>query len=296
MEMAPCLTIESGDTVTASTLDAAWGLEPHHIDGAPRRKFDRVLPRDRGHCLIGPVSVRGARQGQTLKVEILAIEPGEYGWTVAGGWSTPLNDRLGVTEAPELLETWMLDDGRTRWSNQRGWTIAARPFLGIMGMPPPEQGLHSTFPPRPWGGNLDCRELVAGTTLYLPIPVDGGLFSFGDGHGAQGDGEVSGTAIECPMRRVELRFTVTDAPALSSPRAHTAEGWITFGLADDLDTAMALAVEDMLHLMSGEYGISRLECLALASLVVDLRVTQVVNGVVGVHAVLPHGAITRAFG
>lgn len=293
MEMAPCLTIDSGDTVRASILDAAWGLEAHHLDGTPRRKFDRLLPRDRGHCLIGPIEVRGAKPGQTLIVEIVAIEPGDFGWNVAGGWSTPLNDRLDLSGAPEFLNIWTLDGSRTTWSNQRGWQIASRPFLGILGMPPPEPGIHSTFPPRVWGGNLDCKELIAGTTLYLPIPVEGALFSFGDGHGAQGDGEVSSTAIECPLRKVELRLSVTGSPMLSSPRAKTPEGWIAFGLGEDLDTAMTHAVDDMLNLMGSEYDIGRSEALSLASLAVDLRVTQVVNGVVGVHAVLPHGVLRR---
>ena len=297
MEFEPCLTIDSGDTVIASTLDAGWGLEGHHLDGTPRRKFEpRELPRDRGHCLVGPIAVRGAKPGQTLVVEIVALEPGEFGWNVAGAWSTPLNDRLGVSDAAEFLNTWTLDESRKAWSNQRGWRVVSRPFLGVMGMPPPEPGHHETFPPRTCGGNLDCKELVAGSTLYLPIPVEGALFSFGDGHGVQGDGEVSSTAIECPMRKVELRLSVVDSPTLVGPRAKTTEGWLTFGLADDLDTAMGLAVEDMLNLMGEEYGIGRSEALSLASLVVDLRITQVVNGVQGVHAVLPHGALKRDLG
>lgn len=293
MEMTPCLTVDSGDTVIASTLEAGWGLEAHHLDGSPRRTFERVLPRDRGHCLIGPIEVRGAQPGQTLTVEILAIEPGDFGWNVAGGWATPLNDRLGLSDAPECFNIWTLDRSRTTWSNQRGWRIDSRPFLGVLGMPPPEPGIHSTFPPRAWGGNLDCKELIAGTTLFLPIPVKGALFSFGDGHGAQGDGEVSGTAIECPMRKVELLLSVVDSPTLASPRARTPEGWVTFGLAEDLDDAMALAVDDMLNLMGSEFGIGRSEALSLASLAVDLRVTQVVNGVVGVHAVLPNRSLSR---
>lgn len=297
MEFEPCLMIDSGDTVIASTLDAAWGLEAPPRDGSPRKKFEpRELPRDRGHCLVGPIEVRGAKPGQTLVVEIISLEPGDYGWNVAGAWSTPLNDRLGVSDAPEFLSVWNLDEMLTHWLSRSGWRVASRPFLGVMGMPPPEPGHHSTFPPRVWGGNLDCKELVAGTTLYLQIPVDGALFSFGDGHGVQGDGEVSSTAIECPMRKVELRLSVVDSPNLVGPRAKTSEGWLTFGLAEDLDTAMGLAVDDMLNLMGDEYGMGRSEALSLASLVVDLRITQVVNGVQGVHAVLPHGALSRELG
>jgi len=132
---------------------------------------------------------------------------------------------------------------------------------------------------------------VAGTTLFLPIPIDGALFSAGDGHARQGDGEVSQTAIECPLDRLELTLTVADSPELRTPIAWTPNAWLTFGFDDDLDEAMALAVEAMLGLMQRELAVERADALALASVVVDLRVTQVVNGVKGVHAVLSHDAI-----
>ncbi len=151
--------------------------------------------------------------------------------------------------------------------------------------------MHSTAPPRRWGGNIDCKELGAGTTLFLPIPIDGALFSAGDGHARQGDGEVSQTAIECPLDRLELTLTVADSPELRTPIAWTPNAWLTFGFDDDLDEAMALAVEAMLGLMQRELAVERADALALASVVVDLRVTQVVNGVKGVHAVLSHDAI-----
>src|SRR5438105_11776630 len=118
-----------------------------------------------------------------------------------------------------------------------GRRIALRPFMGVMGMPPDEPGVHSTTPPRPTGGNIDCKELVAGSTLFLPIAVPGGLFSVGDGHGVQGDGEVCTTAIECPMERVELGFRLRDDIHLRYPRAHTPAGWITLGFDRDLDEA-----------------------------------------------------------
>src|SRR5207247_9765369 len=127
-----------------------------------------------------------------------------------GGWSSPSNDRLGVSDRPGIVHAWTLDAETMTGRNHHGHTISLRPFMGILGMPPDEPGRHSTSPPRIWGGNLDCKELVAGSTLYLPIPVAGALFSVGDGHAAQGDGEVSGTAIECPMDRVELTFRVRE--------------------------------------------------------------------------------------
>jgi len=158
-------------------------------------------------------------------------------------------------------------------------------------MPPAEPGVHQTAPPRPTGGNIDCKELVAGTSLFLPVAVAGGRFSTGDGHGAQGDGEASVTAIECPIERCDLTFILHPALTISTPRARTSEGWLTLGFHEDLNEAMFLALDAMLDLMGEQYGMSRSEALAMASVVVDLRVTQVVNGVKGVHAVLPHGAI-----
>ena len=163
--------------------------------------------------------------------------------------------------------------------------FASAPFLGVIGMSPPEPGKHSTIPPRRWGGNIDCKLLVAGTTLYLPIPVDGALLMAGDCHGAQGDGEVSGTAIEAPLEQATLTLDVVDLE-LRSPIARTPDAWLAFGFDEDLDAAAAHATETMLDLMERELGVSRAEALAVASVSVDLHVTQVVNVAKGVHAIL----------
>jgi acetamidase/formamidase len=176
------------------------------------------------------------------------------------------------------------------WVSERGARVAAAPFLGVIGLPPDEPGLHSTIPPRRFGGNIDCRLLVAGTTLYLPIAVDGALVLAGDGHGAQGDGEVSGTAIECPIERAQLTFEVSDLD-LRMPIARTADAWLAFGFDEDLDVAAELATETMLDLMERELGLDRAHALALASVGVDLCVTQVVNRAKGVHAVLRDDAL-----
>src|SRR4051794_30545146 len=176
-----------------------------------------------------------------------------------------------------------LDGGTWRLGSH---TVRSAPFLGVIGMPPPEPGEHSTTPPRRWGGNIDCKELVAGTTLYLPIPVDGALLMAGDGHGAQGDGEVSGTAIECPLEQARLTFELSDLE-LRSPVARTADAWLAFGFDEDLGLAAEHAMATMLDLMEREMQIPRREALALASVVVDLHVTQIVNGAKGVHAILP---------
>jgi acetamidase/formamidase len=180
--------------------------------------------------------------------------------------------------------------------NQHGHTVRLRPFLGVLGMPPAEPGIHPTRPPRRCGGNIDCKELVAGSALYLPIAVPGALFSAGDGHAAQGDGEVAGPAIECPMEQVDLTFALRDDLPLHVPYAHTPAGWVTFGLHEDLNEATLLALDAMLDLLAAQMGIHRKDALALASVAVDLRVTQIVNQVRGVHAVLPHGAIETRTG
>ncbi|HEY7357970.1 MAG TPA: acetamidase/formamidase family protein [Ktedonobacterales bacterium] len=291
-EFPPVLTIDSGDSVRFRTLDSGWGLEPPDVSGEPRRKFEpRSKERDAGHALCGPIALRGAQPGMTLAVQIDAVRTGTWGATYAGGTHRrQMNERLGVAEREGAL-IWTLDPDTLSGRDQYGHVVALRPFMGVMGMPPDAPGMHSTAPPRVCGGNIDCKELVAGSTLYLPILVPGGLFSVGDGHAVQGDGEVSGTAIECPMERVDLTFRLHEHLHLTTPRAQTPVGWITFGFDADLNEATMIALAAMLDLLGEQYQLERLEALALASLVVDLRVTQIVNGVCGVHAVLPPDAI-----
>jgi acetamidase/formamidase len=283
-ELEPVATIESGDTIAISCLASGWYAQP----GEKFEPRDEEL--DAGHALVGPVEVSGARAGQTLEVAVDHVVPGSWGWNAAGDWSSPLNDRLGLVEGGVLLR-WTLDAERRVGRDERGREVGLRPFLGVLGMPPPEQGVHPTKPPRVWGGNIDCKELVPGTRLYLPIPVDGALFSAGDGHAVQGDGEVSQLAIECPIERAELTLTVRDDIELATPVARTPDAWLTLGFDRDLDEAAAIAIDAMLGLMGREHGLDRADALALASLVVDVRVTQLVNDVLGVHAMLPHGAI-----
>jgi acetamidase/formamidase len=293
MDLEPVLTIDPGDTVRYRTLEAGWHLEPP-LPGRPVRTFEPRHPtRDVGHALCGPIAIAGAMPGMTLEVRIDAVRPGAWGRTIAGGRDTPLNRRLGV-HGEEFATglVWTLDADSGTGTDQHGHRVRLRPFMGVMGMPPAEPGGHPTTPPRPSGGNIDCKELIAGSTLYLPITVPGGLFSVGDGHAAQGDGEVSGVAIECPMERVDLTFSLHHHMRLRTPRAETEAGWITFGFDEDLDEAAAIALDAMLELMGRLHHFERTTALALASLVVDLRVTQVVNGVRGVHAVLPHDALS----
>ena len=173
-----------------------------------------------------------------------------------------------------------------RFSDSLGIAIPLHPFFGSIGVAPtPEQGRINTAPPGTHAGNLDNKELVAGTTLYLPIPVEGALFSAGDGHAAQGDGEVSGTAIETPVDAL-LTFDVRDDLPLEWPIARIDGAWLTFGFDPHLGRAARIAVDGMVALMGRELGVTGGDALVLASVGVDLHVTQVVNEVLGIHAVL----------
>jgi acetamidase/formamidase len=183
---------------------------------------------------------------------------------------------------------WAIDPDRNTATNQFGQTVRTRPFMGSLGMPPAESGRHSTTPPRFCGGNVDCKELTAGSHVFFPIAVDGGLFSIGDGHAVQGDGEVAGPALECPMELVEVAFHLHPNLHITYPRAHTPAGLVTFGFHENLDDATLIALDGMLTWIEELLGVDRKEALALASLLVDLHITQIVNGVRGVHAILPH--------
>jgi acetamidase/formamidase len=283
----PALTIDAGDTVLYSTLDARWGLEPMKEEGTSRRFAPRSDERDNGHALCGPIFINGAHPGSTLVVLIGPIRPADWGWNVGGGYASEYNDATGVGEGTQGgIVPWTIDRDNRTATNGHGITVGIDPFFGVMGMPAADPQPVPSWTPRPQGGNIDCRALTSGTQLFLPIAVPGGLFSAGDGHARQGDGEVSGTAIECPFEEAELTFSLRDDLALTTPMARTHDSWITFGFDTDLDTAALIAVDAMLDLLGREYGLQRNVAMSLASVVVDLRVTQIVNGVKGVHAIL----------
>jgi acetamidase/formamidase len=285
-DLPPVLTVDPGDTVVVHTLDAGSGLEAPRLDGTERRTLQPARQGPGGHCLTGPIAVRGARPGMTLELQIESLTPGAFGWTRAGGWTSRINERLGIAAGEERLLVWSLDAATMTGADQLGNLVRLRPFLGVIGMPPPQPGKHSTIPPRPWGGNIDCRELVAGSTLYLPVPVEGALLSLGDGHAAQGDGEVAGPAIECPME-TRLRIGLRDDMALTTPQAHTPAGFVTLGFHHDLHEAALIALGAMVDHLAAARRCDRPTALALASVAVSLRITQLVNGVVGAHALLP---------
>ena len=264
-DLEPVIEIDAGDSVRIAVPNHAWDL-------TPEEHIEPTSPAiDTGHPLAGPIAVRGAKAGQTLEVQVDEVEPGYWGVT-HGGRGHAVH--------------WELAGGVGR---ALGRELDLAPFLGVMGMPPAEPGVHSTIPPRRWGGNIDCKELVAGTTLYLPISVDGALFSAGDGHAAQGDGEISGTAIETPAR-AQLTLDVRDDLTLEWPIARIDGAWLTFGFDEHLGVAARIAVDGMLALMARELGVTGGDARVLASVGVDLHITQVVNEAMGVHAELRDNA------
>ncbi|MDT4899809.1 MAG: hypothetical protein QOJ78_739 [Pseudonocardiales bacterium] len=284
-EVPPVLTIDPGDTVIVRTLDARGHLARQAVPGETR---PLLIPDAQGHCLVGPIAIRGATPGQVLAVRFDALRPDDWGYTQAGGRDDTLNRMVGTAGGDPAFLLWDLDAAAGVGVNQFGLRVPLAPFLGVTGLAPDEPGRHSTIPPRPrGGGNIDCRELTAGSTLYLPVTVPDAYLFVGDGHAAQGDGEVGGTAIECGMTS-QLTVTLRAAGAVDSVHAITPAGRITFGFSDDLNTATGAALSAILTWLEALSGQDRSTVLAVASVVVDLRITQVANQTWGAHAVLPH--------
>jgi acetamidase/formamidase len=276
----PVATVGSGDVVEFDCLDASNG----QITAESTTEALTTLDFASVDQVTGPVEVAGAEPGDTLQVDLLEFEPADWGWTASiSGFGLLADDfpdqHLKITRLPS--------DGPVEfWPGIR---LPIAPFCGELGVAP-KTGPLSTIPPDLHGGNMDTRHLVAGSTLFLPVFHAGARFSAGDGHATQGDGEVSGTAIECPVERAELTLDLSDLE-LRTPIARTAAAWIAFGFSEDLDAAAEEAMATMLDLMERELELERSVALGLASVVVDLRVTQIVNGVKGVHAMLRDDAI-----
>lgn len=294
-EQEPALVVSSGDSVRFSTLDGDWLVGPDH---SPSRLSGETWPHrrpefDDGHALCGPIVVKEAIPGSVLEIRVNEIVPGTWGWSRVGGRAVEHDVLLGVDQGEQLYLHWALDRDLGIATSDRGHTVRMQPFMGVMGMPMNVPGPQSTHPPRRTGGNIDCKELTAGTSLFLPVEVPGGLFSLGDGHAAQGDGEVGSTAIECPMEAVDVTFTVHHEMDITGPIARTPAEWLVFGFSEDLKSATYAALNGMLDLVQRLFQVDRKEALAMCSPVVDLRLTQIVNGVCGVHAALPHFSILK---
>lgn len=274
--IAPLLTIDPGETVVFETRDAG----DRSITPQTRLEDLPVNRAFRGHPLTGPVAIRGAEPGDALEVEILDLRPGVYGWTRFSPGRGLLPDDFDHS----FLQVWDLTLDPTPF--RAGISVPLEPFLGVMGVGPAEPGEHSTLPPRRNAGNIDTKQLTAGSRLFLPVLVPGANFSCGDGHAAQGDGEVCITAIECDMTAT-LRFNLlkgrdlpefqfqTAGPLLSRTNAG---GWYaTTGHAPDLMEAARSAVRHMIAHLGTRYGLSREEAYILCSVAVDLKISEVVD-------------------
>jgi acetamidase/formamidase len=289
-EAKPVLRIASGDildvdTLLTSTPERLEKAGVPHADIQPSLRAIVEQVKDRGpggHILTGPVFIEGAEPGDALEVRVLSIElPIAYGYNGCSGFirenCTP---GAGIRIIP-------LDRQRMIGRFAPGIEIPLRPFFGSMGVaPPPAMGRVSSNPPGIHAGNLDNRELVAGTTLWIPVHVPGALFQIGDGHAAQGDGEVDQTAIETSMRgRVQL--TVRKKMPLAWPRAETHAEYISMGTDVDLTTATRIAIQEMVEFLASTKGLDTHAAYQLTSIAGNVAITQLVDGTMGVHVKLP---------
>ena len=288
----PVLKIASGDTVEVETL----------ITSSPQRLEQAFVPADQvekalrdifkevddkgpgGHILTGPIFVDGAEPGDTLEVRVKDVKmllP--YAYTAFGPKSGLLPEDFPKSRTKII----QLDTKRMVGKFSDTVEVPLKPFFGSMGVaPPPELGRVSSAPPGVHAGNLDNKELMAGTTLFIPVHVKGALFAVGDGHAAQGDGEVCITALETSLAGT-LQFVVRKDMKLKWPRAETPTHHIVMGLDKDLTEAMKLATREAIDFLVTEKKLSKEDAYMLASVAVDFRVTQVVDGVKGVHGMIP---------
>jgi acetamidase/formamidase len=294
--LKPLITVEPGDEVVISTVSGPASAMPTAETGlavpeALRAIHAKVQPKLNGpHIMTGPVAVRGAKAGQVLEVRIKAIELNyDWGYNAIRPLAGALPDDFDHARLIHIPLDRARMVGRLPW----GLELPLKPFFGVMvTAPPPAWGPVASPPPRRNGGNIDNKELTAGTTLYLPIHVDGALFSVGDGHGVQGDGEVCITAIETGLIGT-FELHVRADMALEWPMAETPTHVMTMAFDPDLDDAVVIALRDMIKLICARTGISREDAYTLCSLAADLRVTQVVNGAKGIHIMLDKAHLKR---
>ena len=298
----PVLTVRPGDSVEIECVSGGPDAMPPPGCGLQvppaLAAIHAAVPRGPGHILTGPVAVVGAEPGDMLEVSVDAIAPGAD-WGFCG--FRPLSGTLPEDFPYRLLSHIPVDrDGLTCrlpfGGQDGGMTLKMAPFFGVMGVAPrPEYGAISTVQPREHGGNLDNKELVAGSTLFLPVWAPGALFSTGDGHGVQGDGEVCINALEMCLTgtftfHLHKGGGARDA-MLRHPRAETPTHFITMGMNEDLDQAMKQALREMIAFIGARTNLSAGEAYQFCSLAVDFRVTQTVNGEKGVHGMLRKGLL-----
>jgi len=270
--LSPRLTIDSGDTVHFECQDSS-GAQVH-----PGMTVDEFQNIDRTliHALTGPVAIHNAAPGDVLQIDVLEVAHKGWGWSSVIPGLGFLKERF----ADPFLFHWQLDSDTTRSLSPA--IIPLRPFCGIMGVAPAEHGEFRTRPPGIFGGNMDVRELATGATLYLPVQQPGALFSCGDAHAAQGDGEVCINGIECPAN-VTLRFHLHKNHALSGPIVESApaieqgSGYLVIESSTDALTAAKAATNRMIDLLIATWGFSAVHAYLLCSIAMKLQLSQVVN-------------------
>ena len=308
-QKAPILTVKSGAIVKVDTGGGAgWRnakVDPNEWlkqNGVPTtmetnvalqetalvlEKTTRYAGIENGHLLIGPIAIEGAMPGDSIELRILSVVPRIPYGTTGRGPGRGLR-QLDADKPPNKVTVFDLE--RNVGLFEPGVEVPLGPFMGVMGLlPPASDGPNRrSGPPGAFAGNLDCKELTTGTTLYMPVFHKGGLFFTGDAHAAQGDGEISGSAIETANTAV-FQFILHKGKTLKAPRAETPTHYLTFGLHTDLDDAMQLAVDDMIDFLHEQRGWDMFRTIPLASMAVDFRVTQIVDGTKGIHAMIPKG-------
>jgi len=278
-DFAPAVVAKPGETIHFECLDSSGGQlgGDATLDTLNNLDFGKINP------VSGPVYVEGARPGDALKVTLRKFIPSGTGWTA----NIPGFGLLADQFKDPALHVWSYDaNSMTPALYGPGGRVPLKPFAGTIGVAPAESGTHSVVPPRRVGGNMDIRDLTAGVTLYLPIEVEGALFSIGDTHAAQGDGEVCGTAIESQMN-VEATIELVKDARLQTPRFTTTEpvtrhldgaGYeVTTGIGPDLMTSARESVMRMIDLLTAEHGMSAVDAYLLCSVCGDLRISEIVD-------------------
>ena len=296
-ESKPVLHIASGDELTVGTLITSTparlegaGVKPEDVEPALRAVVDSVTDKGPGgHILTGPVYVDGAEPGDVLEVRIKRVELAiPYAYNAFGRTSGFIPEDFNASK----MRIIPLDRRAMMARFAPGIDIPLKPFFGSIGVaPPPAMGRISSAPPDIHAGNLDNKELVAGTTLFIPVHVPGGLLEFGDGHAGQGDGEVDITALETSLVGT-FDIIVRKDLHLTWPRAETPTHWITMGMDKDLVTATKRALRNAIEFLVTVKGMTREDAYMLASVSCDVRITQLVDGNVGAHVMIPKAIFT----
>jgi len=264
----PAITVPSGSLIEAHTHEATGG----QLDINSTIEDLHNVDMDRLHTLTGPIYVEGAEPGDVLAIELMELEPGDWGWSAM----TPDFGFLSGEHEESALKTFKLDKDANLVHFADGISIPLKPFAGVMGVAPDTDEMLNTIPPRANGGNMDDPNLVAGTTVYFPVFVEGALFSIGDTHSVQGSGEVVGTAVESPMR-ILFRVSVTKGASIEEPQYETDEYYATTGFGTTIDEAAKKATRYMIKHIVDTYGLSWGDAYMLCSLVGDLKIAEVVD-------------------